>query len=364
MKRIFTLVLFLLSIQGLAQTFPISINISLPPNPDASTVTWNSGAGMFTITATAKPVNGRLDPHVQESKILVTIKKGGSKICGTYTGNSAPAANFNTPTKVWAGNNAVSLIGQDCTLPPGEYELCVQFFGAGPAGIVPISEEKCKSFSIRGVEQQTYQSPQGISPANGAVLSETDLKKPITFRWTPVIPRPREDVTYRLRVWQLMEGQNGPQVIKSNTPDITKDVNNLTQASVIVQLRQAPPNQTFVWNVEASSGDRNASVGSNNLGTSEFLSINVQPVNDPPSIITLITPANDAVLSVNDIPKFSWNHDRQHPGPPSTYKIRIVAEDAAGNKKTFFERDVCWNEIFNILPMRLHLKKAKNIHGK
>ena len=152
------------SVQLHAQTYPItSITISLPANPDANTVNWGDGGSLLTIMASGKTENGQVDGHVQESKILVTIKKGGGKVCNPNTINSAPEANFNTPKKIWSGNNAVSLLGQECILPPGDYELCVQFFGYGAAGLTPFSEEKCKPFSIRGKEQPT---PKVTSPPN------------------------------------------------------------------------------------------------------------------------------------------------------------------------------------------------------
>ena len=168
MKKILTLLFLVIAVQVLGQTYPItSITISLPANPDANMANWGSGTSLFTITVNAKAANGRVDGRIQESKILVIIKKGGAKICGSYTGNTAPGSNFNTLTKVWSGSNAVSLLGQNCTLPPGDYELCVQFFGTGPAGFAPLSEEKTRAFSMREVEQQIYQPPQAISPANG-----------------------------------------------------------------------------------------------------------------------------------------------------------------------------------------------------
>ena len=211
MKKLIRLLFLFVSLQLQAQTYPIitSITISLSPNPDAKTNNWSAGASMLAINASTRLINGKIDGRVQESKILLTIKKGGAKVCGSYTSSSAPGSNFNAATKVWSGSNAVSLLGQECNLPPGEYELCVQFFGAGPSGLTPLSDEKCKPFTIIANEQLSYQPPQNISPFTNALINEADIKKPITFRWTPVVPKPKETVTYRLRVWQLMQGQNG-----------------------------------------------------------------------------------------------------------------------------------------------------------
>ena len=276
MKLHLSLFMLLITFQVVAQNYPITgINISLPANPDANTANWGSGTSQFAITSTTKAENGRVAPHVMESKILVTIKKGGTKVCGSYTINTAPESNSNTHTKVWSGINAVALLGKDCVLAPGDYELCVQFFGNGSGGMTPFSEEKCKPFSIREKVQQTFQSPQIIAPADGIVMREADVKKPITFRWIPVIPRPQDPATYRLTVWQLMQGQTGVQAMKVNQPLITKDVDNITQAVInnLVSGPCLPPYLcSFIWNVQALNHEGKP-IGENN-GTSKPSRIN------------------------------------------------------------------------------------------
>ncbi len=109
--------------------------------------------------------------------------------------------------------------------------MCSVFWD-GPFGATPLVKKNVKQFTIKGAEPTNYQPPQNISPVDGSIISESDIKKPITFRWTPVIPKPQEPVTYRLRVWQLMQGQTLTQAIKVNQPIITKDVDNITQAIV------------------------------------------------------------------------------------------------------------------------------------
>jgi len=270
MKKLLLSLLMSIAFQGFAQNYPVTnINISLPSSPDPNTANWGSGTSMLMITAGAKSATGKVDPSVEESRMLVTIRKGGNKVCGAYTGSTAPSADFNTMTKVWSGNNAASYLGKDCTLTPGDYELCVQFFGYGTTGAAPLSDEKCKPFTIKGDDLQTYQPPQTITPANSAVFSETALQQPMIFRWTPVVPRPQAPVTYRVRVWQLMEGQNGNQAMRANQPIIVKDVDNITQ-TVITNLISDPCKSpylcSFIWNVQALNRE-NKPVGEN-TGTS------------------------------------------------------------------------------------------------
>ncbi|MEJ5995971.1 LamG domain-containing protein [Pedobacter sp. Du54] len=347
MKKIIAILMVLITVQANAQTYPVtSINISLPANPDANMTNWGNGTNVFNITATSKAVNGRVDGRVQESKILVTIKKNNTKICGTYTSNTAPASNFNTLTKVWSGTNAVSLIGQGCTLPAGEYELSVQFFGYGPTGTMPYSEEKVKAFTIRGTEQQTFQSPQALRPAMGAAFKENDFAKPILFRWTPVIPRPQEPVTYKLRVWQLMQGQNGSQAMRVNPPLMTKDIENLTQT--ILSLADIGPCKLpylceFVWNVQALERDGKP-IGGNN-GTSELFSFKRETL-VANALVKLVSPANGSTLALGEKPNFSWKINVYPVNEPPTYKIKIVEiigdqspDQALRANKPFFEKD-------------------------
>ncbi|MFI5163168.1 MAG: hypothetical protein ACHQHN_17940 [Sphingobacteriales bacterium] len=349
MKKILSIVFVMVSLQVFAQTNPITaINITLPSNPDANTANWGTGASLFMISATAKSATGRVNPAVEESRILVLIKKGGNKFCGSYTGSTAVASGFSTITKVWSGSNAVSLLGKDCTLPPGDYELSVQFFGNGPVGTIPLSDEKTKPFTIKGNDQQTYQPPQAIAPANGSAFSETDINKPITFRWTPVIPKPQEPVTYRLSIWQLMQGQTGPQAMKANQPIFTKDVDNITQAVVsnILTGPCKPPYMCdFVWNVQALNREGKP-IGSNNgmSGVATFRKEGtIVPFDTMGYHITLISPEHRFAFPAGGLPVFTWKSDTKLP-TGAHYRLTIVklpgtASPQATGNKPFFEKD-------------------------
>ncbi len=349
MKKALIFLLMLFMVQANAQTNPITgITISLPANPDANTANWGTGVSQLTITANGAAVRGQVNGFVVESKILVIIKKNGAKICGTYTNSTAPSSNFNTLTKVWSGSSAVSLLGQSCILQPGDYELSVQFFGYSNGKFNPLSDEKTKAFSIRGNEQQSYQAPQNIAPLNETIIKESDLLKPISFRWTPVIPRLQEPVTYRLRVWQLMQGQNGVQARTVNQPIFTKDVDNLTQA-IVTNLYTGPCKPPylcdFIWNVQALNREGKP-IGGNN-GTSEnftFKFSNGNTTTTTTQQLTLVSPANGTILNNKRI-DFTWLPPSPIP-PINTYKIKIVEivgdqspEQAVRTNKPIFEKD-------------------------
>ena len=97
-----------------------------------------------------------------------------------------------------------------------------------------------------------------LSPAEGKLIATEDAFKPVIFRWTAVSPKPKETVTYRLRVWQLMKGQNATEAMRVNQPVVTKEVENSTQAAItnIYTGPCKPPYMcNFVWAVEAFTGD-------------------------------------------------------------------------------------------------------------
>lgn len=346
MKKIISALALLISIHISAQ-YPItSINISLPANPDANTANWPVGTsvGTFTISALAKVNNGRIDNIVKDSRILVTIKKGGAKICGTYTQSSAPSAGFSTANKVWNGTNAISLLGQDCILQPGDYEFCVQFFGDGAVGTTAISEEKCKTFTIRSKEQINYRAPQLLIPANKTVYTAEDAKKTMTFRWTPLVPKPQEPVTYRLKVWQIMQGQTGPQAMQSNNPVFEKEVENVTSTSIIrlINNSELDPTPSYIWTVQALNKEGKG-MGNNN-GMSETFVFSFEK-NREQRQIKLQSPENKSVIELNKQVQFSWLPPVAET-PVESYKISIVEikgdqspAAAFRTNKPFFEKD-------------------------
>jgi hypothetical protein len=106
-----------------------------------------------------------------------------------------------------------------------------------------------------------------MSPPDNIKLSSEETKDGISFRWTPVIPRPKDPVTYRLKIWQLKEGQTAEQAMRDNQPE-TIDVNNETQTKTKwIGPCRFPYLCAWVWNVQAL--DVEGKTIGENQGTSE-----------------------------------------------------------------------------------------------
>lgn len=120
-------------------------------------------------------------------------------------------------------------------------------------GLVLIATITLFSCTNNEEEIQTI-APENMAPVNGKLFSADEAQNPITFRWTPVVPKPRDPIVYRLKVWQLMQGQNGTQAMRSNQPIVTKDCDNITETTVsgIYTGPCRPPYLCdFVWVVQA-----------------------------------------------------------------------------------------------------------------
>jgi hypothetical protein len=277
-KQIMLLLGCLISFWAGAQNLITPINIALPTNPPANTADWATALPPVMILAQTKLVNGQVNGMVQESRILVTIKSGGSKVCGTYTPQNAPTSNFNSASKNWSGANVLSLLGQECTLNPGSYELCVQFYSMPGAVESRILGESCKPFTIadKKKEAESYSPPQNVFPNNNKIFTEKETKAPIVFRWTPVVPKPKAQVTYKLKVWEVEEGQNATQARKMNAPLLEKDVKEITQSVEKITFPPRSRQANYTWNVEASKQNQMGELEM--LGASEPTSFSVSSV--------------------------------------------------------------------------------------
>ena len=113
---------------------------------------------------------------------------------------------------------------------------------------------------------QSLVALKNLSPADGKAFTDKESKALIPFSWTLIAPKPREAVTYKLRIWQLLEGQNAAVAMKSNKPIATQEVVDANQATVsnlAINGCKLPYLCSFVWQVQAVNKERTV------LGNSE-----------------------------------------------------------------------------------------------
>ncbi len=233
-----------------------TVKNQLPPVID----NWNSVPGSLLLVAQITP-----GVRVPGIRLVVQIKANGAVICGNSSAGGMQVDNFTTRT--FSASELTGALAGCRDLKDGSYTICVQFFNGERK---EVSNEICKEFRVETPKETDFAPPTLIIPENEKRILKKDIQKPVTFRWTPLVPKPREPVTYRLRVWQLMQGQNGTQAMRANTPIVSKDVENITQAMVTNLLTgpcKPPYLCDFIWTVQAVNREGKP-MGRNN-GSSE-----------------------------------------------------------------------------------------------
>jgi hypothetical protein len=293
------------------------INFTVKQKLPADVSTWNTvPAGLILV---AKYMG---QGNVQGTKLVLQIKKGGSRICG----NNISTANMLDPfsTRNFNANELTGAFTQCPKLAAGNYTLCAQFFGENRK---EISAEACREFIVEDAVQvqESYSPPQNITPGNGKIFKAEELKGPVTFRWTPLVPKPQQPVTYRLKVWQLMQGQTGVQAMRSNTPVVEKEVNNITQA-VVTNIYTGPCKPPylcdFVWQVQALNKEGKP-MGSGN-GMSELWSFAVSQYIIQLDSIKVKCTAQAGVYS------FSYTITNPNAGPATLNLFTVTSSVPAG----------------------------------
>ena len=279
---------------------------------------WNNVPGSLLLVAQLPPT-----VRVKGIRLMVQIKGGGAIICSNNSAGGLQVDEFTTRT--FSANELTGSLQGCHDLKDGSYTICVQFFNVDR---VAISNEACKEFTVETPKETDYAPPTLINPENGKIYTEAELNRPVTFRWTPLVPKPREPVTYRLKVWQLMQGQNGTTAMRTNQPIVTKDVDNITQAVVngIYTGPCRPPYLCdYIWQVQAVN--REGKPMGRNEGKSEPYTFKVADTKgtecSPPK---LNAPAEGKSFAAKDMSApvlFRWTPVVPKPQEPVTYRLKV-----------------------------------------
>jgi hypothetical protein len=290
-----------------------TVKNQLPPAIDS----WGNMPGSLLLVAQLPP-----NVSVRGIRLMVQIKGGGSIICSNNSAGGLQVDEFTTRT--FSANELTSTLQGCRDLKEGSYSICVQFFNVDR---VAISNEVCKEFNVETPKEIEYAPPTLINPENGKVFSEAELSRPVNFRWTPLVPKPRDPVTYRLKVWQLMQGQSSTEAMRTNQPIVTKDVDNITQAVVngIYTGPCRPPYLCdYVWQVQALN--REGKPMGKNEGKSDAYTFKVETNTATATPPQLVAPADTKSFSANEMSApvtFRWTPVVPKPQSAVTYRLKV-----------------------------------------
>lgn len=112
------------------------------------------------------------------------------------------------------------------------------------------------------------------APAINAIIALDEAKQTVNFKWSVGATSPM--VTYRLRVWQLMQGQNSTSAMRDNTPivDRNTDINSISVQGMLTGPCKPPYLCDFVWNVTIVERDSNGTIKETVVSNTGSFSVN------------------------------------------------------------------------------------------
>ncbi|MDZ4758203.1 MAG: hypothetical protein SGJ10_08700 [Bacteroidota bacterium] len=134
-------------------------------------------------------------------------------------------------------------------IPDDHYKFEVTITDPLTGATIGTSGSTHKMFNI-----VSYQAPILQTPGNTETISDKNINN-IIFRWTPVIPSPREIVTYRLKVFEVMDGQDYITAIRSNQAIIEKDYKGVYQTQWPNDYPLPEVGKKYAWTVTPMDGE-------------------------------------------------------------------------------------------------------------
>jgi hypothetical protein len=227
MKQIICLLIMMMMAGSMAAQFNTTLIVS--GTPPGTLSEWGYKKEVFTFLVTTQ--GGSVPRAV---KIKAALKLTDGTIVANADLAKASILNFVQGTTVLNAFQAMPLENMIFTgkykkslertgkLPADNYQLCLQLVSA--TDLVPVSEEKCRSFVIASM-----QLPIPVMPYDGSTIDANTAQTAIIFRWTPLVPRPATPVTYRVQVFEVLPAQTPMQAFRSNPPLLDKEVRATTQ---------------------------------------------------------------------------------------------------------------------------------------
>jgi hypothetical protein len=280
MKQITTILITLITM--LSARAQVGINLVMNPRPIANIGDWTGRRDVLTLIATATVA---LPQGVRNVKINTTIKTAdGTSVAVTDMQRAPVKALVPGGTAIFYAADVVNIqamvftstyqdkLNRTGKLPAGNYQIIVHLDSTDRPNV--LSNTQTKVFFLSAT-----QLPVLIAPAADAVLS-TMAQTAITFRWTPVIPRPTDLVHYRVQVFEVLPDQTTLQAFRSNQPLLNQEVIGTTQYVWRPQLgfNNAQTNK-FVWTIQSLDSNDEIITGElpNGEGRSEPQAFTISP---------------------------------------------------------------------------------------
>ncbi len=239
-------VVFFLSLGGLSAQ---NIQVLMSPKPSPYISDWQQRTEtvkLLIINPGTRDIQVKIKTELFDGKGTLVANTDAAKmpVLTVPPGSSTYNPEDVIPTNAvsYKGNLEKSTLSTG-RIPDDNYRICVTITNPVTGVSVGTSGTVCKTFSI-----MAYQAPTLINPKDKQAISESEMKG-IFFRWTPVTPAPSTIVTYRLQIWEVLEGQDNMTALRSNQPIVEKDLKGILQTQWPVEFAMPELGKKYVWTV-------------------------------------------------------------------------------------------------------------------
>jgi hypothetical protein len=245
-KLLITTILLISIIRNLSTQ---SIVLNMAPNPSPYISDWENTPGTITLT-----VNNILNVSI-DIKIKTELFDGSGKLIANTQSSKMPILNITPGISVFMveevfplsainyNGNLASKVRETGRIPEDNYQICVYIIDPITGIEIGQSKKTCQYFTIN-----SFKPPILIAPSNNESIASQSVSG-IMFKWSSVIPSPKFIVTYRLQVWEILEGQNYITALRINQPIVEKDIKGMTQTSWPIEFAYPEIGKYYVWTI-------------------------------------------------------------------------------------------------------------------
>jgi len=226
-----------------------NIQVLMSPKPSPYISDWQQQ------TETVKLIVSNTTTNVIVVKIKSELLDGSSSVIAATDAAKMPELEVSPGVTTYDASDVFPLsavnykgkaqnsIIQTGRIPDDNYQLCVALTDPNTNTVIGTSGTVCKTFTITA-----FQAPTLINPINNQEIDEIGVKG-IVFRWTPIIPKPSDLVTYRLQVWEVLEGQTPMIALRTNQPIVEKDCKDILQTQWPIENALPEASKKYVWTI-------------------------------------------------------------------------------------------------------------------
>ena len=250
MKKIISTFLFAITLFS-NNVFSQSFQLLMAPKPSPYLSDWqarNETARLVVNNTSGSPIYCKIKTQLYNGSGALVSETDLSKmpVLTIMPGIQQFNAEDIYPTSAlkFYGASQTSII-QTGRIPDDNYRLCTNLMDPTTGVALNGLQPQCKMFSI-----VAYQAPVLIAPRDDESISENNIRG-LIFRWTPVTPTPNFIVTYKLQIWEVLEGQNKIAALRTNQPIIDKNYRGITQTTWPIDFAMPEVGKKYVWTITA-----------------------------------------------------------------------------------------------------------------